>query len=173
MKTLSLLVLLPLVLTLSTSPFTHAATNTTEVKLCGFNVVGPVPANPNHSYSLLQNKTSSFVPADFSVVFQEDKVKNHPFFSKIGEMADFKGSFSKMVCHITDKVNFARTCNMTSDKERDQEYENAFGQDIIFRCKVPDNYFVLDLRFAQKLGNLTAKPTRKWSIFGGLFQFKD
>lgn len=173
MRTLSLLLVVHLAFTLSTTPITHSTSNTSEPKICGFNVVGPVPANKDHSYSLLQNKTSNFAPADFSVTFHEDKIKNHPFFSKIGEMADFKGSFSKMVCRITDKVNFARSCNITSDKARDQEYSTAFGEDIIFRCKVPDNHFVLDLRFVEKLGNLTSKPSTKWSIFGGLYPFKD
>lgn len=116
MKNLLLLIVLPLVLTLSTTPTTNATTaSPATVKLCGFNAVGPVPDNNKHSYSLLQNKTTNFQPADFSVAFQEDKVKNHPFFSWLGQQADFKGSFSKMLCHITDKANFGRTCNISLD----------------------------------------------------------
>ena len=61
------------------------------------------------------------------------RAKEHPFFKKLGQQADFRGAFVAMGCQVTTKAEFGKICNVKQNKI-DEYYGNAFGPDIIFEC---------------------------------------
>lgn len=75
-----------------------------------------------------------------------------------------------MGCQLTDKATFGKVCNIPTATLEDA-YKNAFGQDIIFKCRVPENHVAFGVEFLAKENDLKIGDNH-WSVFAGLKSFK-
>lgn len=167
MKIQASFLLLALPILIASLSFHEQATN-----ICTFNELPTVPGKSDYTFTLKVQKTSHFVANDIGINGWKNVTKlNHPFFKWVGNTAAFQLNFIKMGCQIADAATFGRVCNIPAASINDFK-SKAYGQDIIFKCKVPANNVAFAVEFLTKVETIKSEATH-WSIFGGLNAFKD
>jgi len=156
--------------TLESSHMNVNAPPATPVKLCNFNKLVLVPGSKDHTFSVnsIPAANASYTTANFNVTWKEVTPKKHAFFNWVGNQAQFEGALKKMNCIKASRQDFGNVCKI-ADNELNETYDNAFGKETIYKCTIPQNNFILSIRFVLQLSNFTTSPAGRWSVFTGLY----
>jgi hypothetical protein len=167
MKTSLVLLLLALPLLLS------ALSLSKKGSICAYNSLGFVAGDPNYTF-FVNNKlfTPNYTPQDFNITnWSTTAAPSHPFFDWIG-LNGFRNAFQTLGCDVVPVSMYGKVCGV-GPSTVNSTYQAAFGPDIVFKCRVPKNHLVLNVKFVPKIDKWNTTAAGGFSIFQGLYNFSN
>ena len=158
------------VILLLTIPILLQALSLTSTPLCAYNTLGFVPGYKNYTFEVTKKLfTPTYKPSDFNVTRKNVTYPSHPFFNWVG-LNNFRNNFQAMGCQIVPASMFGNVCGIPKGNVS-SSYNKSFGPDIVFKCQVPKNHFLLSLQFVPKINGWSTSASGKWSIFRGIYKY--
>lgn len=140
-------------------------------KLCAYNTLGFVPGDTNYTFSVINKLfTPTYSTSDFNVTWKRQFYPSHPFFNWIG-LNNFRNEFQAMGCQIVPPSMFGNVCNYSASQVGSYYNSSFGGNDIVFKCIVPKNHFLMSVRFVPKINGWSTSAQGRWSVFRGIYKY--